>query len=330
MILVTGGTGFIGTHLVDKLSGSGRAVRCLVRRKIRRKIRQRSMPAGVETVYGDLSGGEGLPEALRGVDIVIHLAGVTKALEPNDYYAGNVRGTRTLLNAMLVNAKAGRSIRLVHVSSLAAIGPSLDGSPVGEDARPQPLSHYGKSKLEGERLVRELAPGAVIVRPPVVYGPGDTDVFQLLKSISKGLVLQIAGGERWFSAIYVKDLVEGLIAASESSRAAGRSYFLAHSKPASWTQLGAVAGRIMGRNPRVLRVPVAVAHAVGYSAEVWSRITRKPGIISREKVAEAQCMSWTCDPRRAAAELGFQAATSLEEGLAETLAWYKEAGWLKY
>jgi nucleoside-diphosphate-sugar epimerase len=321
MILVTGGTGFIGTHLVEKLSASGRAVRCLVRRK----VRQRGMPAGVETVYGDLTGGEGLPEALRGVDIVIHLAGVTKALASNDYYAGNARATRTLVNAL-----AGRPIRLVHVSSLAAIGPSQDGIPVGEDAEPRPLTHYGKSKLEAERLVRELVPGAVIVRPPVVYGPRDTDVFQLLKSISKGWVLQIAGGERCFSAIYVKDLVEGLIAASESSCAAGRSYFLTHAEPASWTQLGAVAGRIMGRDPRVLRVPLAVAHAVGYSAEVWSRITRKPGIISREKVAEAQCMCWTCNSGRAAAELGFQAATSLEEGLAESLAWYKEAGWLKY
>lgn len=330
MILVTGGTGFIGTHLVEKLSASGCGVRCLVRRKVRGKVRVPSMPAGVETVYGDLTGGEGLPEALHGVDIVIHLAGVTKALKPDDYYAGNARATRTLLNAMLVNAMAGPPVRLVHVSSLAAIGPSPDGRPVGEDARPQPLTHYGKSKLEAERLVRELAPGAVIVRPPVVYGPRDTDVFQVLKSISRGLMLQIAGGERWFSAIYVKDLVEGLIAASGSNRAAGRSYFLAHSKPVSWTQLGAVAGRIMGRDPRVLRVPVAVANAAGFGAEVWSRITRKPGIVSREKVAEAQCMSWTCDCNRAAAELGFQAATSLEEGLAQTLAWYKEAGWLKY
>ncbi len=321
MILVTGGTGFIGTHLVEKLSASGRAVRCLVRRK----VRQHSMPAGVETVYGDLSSGEGLVDALHGAEIVIHLAGVTKALAPDDYYAGNARATRTLLNAL-----AGRPVRLVHVSSLAAIGPSLDGMPIGEDAQPRPLTHYGKSKLEAERLVRELAPDAVIVRPPVVYGPRDTDVFQLLKSISKGLVLQIAGGERWFSAIYVKDLVEGLIAASGSSRAAGRDYFLAHAKPASWTQLGAAAGRIMGRDPRILRVPVAVANAVGYSAEVWSHFTRKPSIITREKVAEAQCMSWTCDSGRAAAELGFQAATSLEEGLAGTLAWYKEAGWLKY
>ena len=86
----------------------------------------------------------------------------------------------------------------------------------------------------------------------------------------------------------------------------------------------------MGRHPRVLRVPVAVAHTAGYIAEVWSHVTRKPVILSREKVAEARCMNWTCDSRRAAAELGFEAATSLEDGLAETLRWYKEAGWLTY
>src|SRR5439155_18429047 len=234
---------------------------------------------------------------------VIHLAGVTKALTPDDYYVGNARATRNLIHAL-----AGRPVRLVHVSSLAAIGPSRDGKPVDEEADPKPLTHYGKSKLEAERVVRDLAPDAVIVRPPVVYGPGDTDVFQLLKSISKGLVFQITGGERWFSAIYVKDLVAGLIVAAGSTRAAGRVYFLAQAKPVSWSQLGKVAGSIMGRNPRVLRVPVAVAHTAGYVAEVWSQITRKPVILSREKVAEAQCMNWTCDSRRAAAELGFEAA----------------------
>ena len=144
---------------------------------------------------------------------------------------------------------AGRGIRLVHVSSLAAIGPSDGALRLGEDAEPHPLTHYGRSKLEAERVVRRLAPEAVIVRPPVVYGPRDTDVFQLLKSISKGLVLELAGGERWFSAIYVKDLVAGLMAALRSPRAAGRSYFLAHAKPVSWTQLGESAARIMARTP---------------------------------------------------------------------------------
>jgi nucleoside-diphosphate-sugar epimerase len=144
------------------------------------------------------------------------------------------------------------------------------------------------------------------------------------------VVLQIAGCERWFSAIYVEDLVEGLMAAAGSTVARGRAYFLAHAKPVSWSQFGAAAARIMNCTPRVLRVPAAIAHAAGTGAEIWSRITRKPGIISREKVVEAQCEFWTCDVRRAAAELGFEAPTSLENGLAQTLAWYKEAGWLTY
>jgi nucleoside-diphosphate-sugar epimerase len=330
MILVTGGTGFIGTHLLEKLAAQGEAVRALVRRTgvTHRGATHRFprvLPAGVETVYGDLAGNLGIAEALRGAHAVIHLAGVTKALRSRDYYTGNVSATEHLARAM-----AGLGIRLVHVSSLAAIGPATDGAPLSEDAEPHPLTHYGKSKLAAERVVRELAPDAVIVRPPVVYGPRDTDVFHLLKSISKGLVLEIAGGERWFSTIYVKDLVEGLLAAVAAPRAAGRAYFLAHAKPVSWRQLGVSAARIMARTPRVLTVPVAVAHAVGACGEVWARLSGKPGIVSREKVAEARCRAWTCDTGRAARELGFVAPTSLDEGLAATLAWYKEAGWLTY
>ena len=322
MILVTGGTGFIGTHLLEMLAAQGESVRAL----IRRTQVPRSLPAGVETVYGDLASGDGLAEALGGADVVIHLAGVTKALRPEDYYRGNVHATDQLVRAM-----AGRGLRLVHVSSLAAVGPTKPGAPLTEDAEPHPFTHYGKSNLLAVRVVRELAPDAVIVRPPVVYGPRDTDVFPLLKSISMGLVLEMTGGERWFSAIYVKDLVEGLLAAARSPRAAGRAYFLAHAQPVSWRQLRTTAARIMARRPpRVVKVPFAVARAVGAYAEFWARLCGKPGIVSREKIAEARCMAWTCDTARAEEELGFVASTSFHDGLAATLAWYKEAGWLTY
>lgn len=321
MTLVTGGTGFIGSHLLERLSGLGESVRCLVRpRAVPRRL-----PAGVEECPGDLDSSEGIERALSGVDTVFHLAGVTKALHADDYWRGNARATGNLVRAL-----AGRPARLVHVSSLAAIGPSPDGTPLTEDAEPHPLTHYGRSKLEAERMVKELAPEAVIVRPPAVYGPRDTDIFQLLKSIARGLAVEIAGPERWVSLIYVADLVDGILAAARTARAAGRAYFLAYPKPATWAELRDTAARIVGRRPRVLRVPPGAAGAVGYCAEVWSRVRRKPLIVSREKILEAQCRWWTVDSSRAAAELGFEARTPLEQGLAETLAWYKEAGWLEF
>ena len=324
MILVTGGTGFIGSHLVGRLTARGELVRLIVHRVVPPDC------AGVEVVRGDLLTGAGLERSLDGVDTVLHLAGVTKALSSNDYYSGNVTATENLARAIVAQR---RNIRMVHVSSLAAVGPGADATPITEDAEPHPISLYGKSKLEAERVVRSLLPDAVIVRPPVVYGPRDTDVFQVLKSIRRGIVLEIAGGERYFSAIYAADLAEGIIAAARSPAAVGRTYFLAHPGAVSWSQLGAIAARIMGRTSsqvRVVRLPLAAARAIGYFGETLSRLTRRPGIVSRDKVREAECPYWICDTARAKAETGFEAPTTLEQGLANTLSWYREAGWLKW
>jgi nucleoside-diphosphate-sugar epimerase len=332
MILITGGTGFIGSHLVEALCVRGVPLRCLIRRDSSKRHRF-SFPTAVELVFGDLVSGEGLSAALEGVHTVIHLAGVTKALSTSEFYSGNAQATGNLAQAISDLPAAVRAVRFVYVSSLAAIGPSSGGTPVSEDAEPHPITHYGKSKLEGERIARALIPGAVIVRPAVVYGPRDTDVLEMFRSISKGFVLEIAGGERWFQAIYVKDLADGLLAAACAPQAAGRAYFLAHAKAVSWSQMSFAAASIMFKQPmrpRVLRIPAPLAYAVGGLAEVWSRLTGKPGIVSREKVKEARCSHWTCDTRRAAQELGFEAQTPLDLGLAQTLAWYKEAGWLKY
>ena len=319
MLLVTGGTGFVGSHLLEELASRGIATRALVRRPLPERLHGTS----VEACAGDLRTGSGLSEALAGVSGVVHLAGCTKALRRSDYHDGNVLATRNL-----VEAAKGRSLRFVHISSLAAAGP---GSGVREDDPPNPVSEYGRSKLQGEQTVRASIPGAVIIRPPVVYGPRDTDVFQIFKSVAQGFSAEIAGGDRWFSSIYVKDLVLGLLAALELPAAAGRTYYLAHRKSATWSDLTGIVARAMGRPaPRVIRVPMGVAHAVGACAELWSRCTGRPGIISRDKILEARFPAWTCDPSRAFRELGFEAATSLEEGVAGALAWYREAGWLKY
>jgi len=323
MILVTGGTGFIGGHLVERLVALGRPVRCLVRRS----SAVGDLPlSAVELAYGDLASGQGLPEALRGADTVIHLAGVTKARTASDYYAGNSGATANLLRA------SGGVRRIVHVSSLAAAGPSAPDTPLTEDAQPHPISHYGRSKRAGEAAVRlsPLRERTVIVRPPVVYGPRDRDVYQVIRAVARGWMIRIGSVERHFSLIYVRDLVEGLIAAADREDAGGKIFYLAHPSPVSWEEFGATAARLMGRSARTVTIPEQAAYALGLMAEWWTRLSGKPGILSRDKVAEACCVGWVCDPGWAWRELGFCASTGLEDGLGRTLAWYKEAGWLKF
>jgi len=323
MILVTGGTGFIGAHLVERLVAQGRRVRCLVRRT----SSTRDLPlAAIELATGDLDSGAGLAEALGGVDTVIHLAGITKARTPADYHRGNTTATSNLLR------DAGDVRRFVHVSSLAAAGPSAIGQPLTEEDEPRPVSHYGRSKLAGEQAVRQspVSSTAVIVRPPVVYGPRDKDVFQVIRALARGWMLQIGGVKRYFSLVYVEDLVEGLIAAADCESLGGRTYYVAHPAPASWDEFGNTAARLMGRPVRRIAIPERVAYAMGWCAEMGARLSGTPGILSRDKVAEACCPGWVSDPGRARRELGFDASTGLEDGLKRTLDWYKEAGWLKF
>jgi len=330
MILVTGGTGFIGSHLMELLLARGERVRALTRRN---SLNKASLfpNSPVEVFRTDLIDGVDLSRGLSGVDTVIHVAGVTKALSIAEYYDGNVRATENLARAVaVVSEREGRPIRFVHVSSLAAVGPGSDATPVTEDAEPHPVTHYGKSKREGERVVRAILPDAVIVRPPAVYGPREKDMFQVLRSVNRGLVMQIAGGERFFSAIYVTDLVDGIIAAALTPRADGRTYFLAHAQTARLSEFVGIAARIMGRKPRMVSVPLFAAYAIGWCAEIGASLTRKPGIVSRDKMGDLQFRYWVCDTRRAQEEIGFLAPTNLAEGLDRTLAWYREAGWLKW
>lgn len=326
-VLVTGATGFIGSHLVERLLAEGASVRCLVRPLSPRGGASRHLPAqGAKPVLGDLLTGDGIEEALDSADYVFHLAGATKALHSADYYRGNVTATEKLLQAM-----SGVRARLVHVSSLAAVGPSLDGVPLREDAEPRPLTHYGKSKLEGEQAVRRspVFDQATIVRPPVVYGPRDVDVYQVFKAAASGTQIRIGGPESYFSFIYVADLVDGLILAAQG-QAVGQTYFLANPSPVSWSEFGATAALTMVKRMRTVTLPVWAAYLAGSLADLLARLTGRPGILSRDKILDARQRYWTCDPTRAASELGFHTQTSLREGVAATLEWYREAQWLNY
>jgi nucleoside-diphosphate-sugar epimerase len=319
-VLVTGGTGFVGSHLLEALAATGVAVRCLARRTSSLE----GLPASVEVTYGDLRTGEGLAAAAAGVAIVFHVAGVTKAFTRQEYFAGNLEGTVKLL------AACGDVPRFVHVSSLAAVGPNPDEAPLTEDAPPRPVTWYGESKRDAEHAVRDsaLADRAAIVRPPVVYGPRDKDVYEVFRSVSKGWMVEIGRGDSWFSYLHAADLAEALIRAGCAHAAAGRTYFVANAEPISWHGFARAAAGVLGRRVRTVRVPGAVAYAAGWCAEMAARRRGGPSILSRQKVLEGRCRRWVCDTSRARAELGWCPRLALERGIHDTVAWYKDAGWL--
>jgi nucleoside-diphosphate-sugar epimerase len=281
MILITGATGFIGSRLAARLTADGVPFRRLVRDPKKR-----------------------VAETDTGVDTIYHLAGVTKAFAKSDYDHGNVIFTQNLLEAC-VRRPPGR---FVHVSSLAAANP---------------VSAYGASKLAGEGLVRRspIADRAVIIRPPVVYGPGDRDVLQFFRAVAAGWIVNPS---QRVSIIHVDDLVDALIFAA--SIAPG-TYCVSNPEPVDWRQLGELAARLMGRKARPVSLPDWAMWLAAIGSESMGRITGKPSIFSRDKLKEARQPQWICDP---ASNLAFEPRVSLEEGVAQTLAWYKDSGWLRY
>ncbi|MDX6349112.1 MAG: hypothetical protein QOF84_3902 [Streptomyces sp.] len=308
--LVTGATGFIGRRMLRHLTDGGHDVTALVR----------AGPAlpGVRTAYGDLATGAGLLAAVQGADRVIHLAGVTKAPSHHLYDLVNAEGTRRLCAAL---AALPEPPRLVHCSSLAAAGP---GRQRREEDEPAPVSAYGRSKLGGEHALREVAhrvPG-VIVRPPIVYGPGDHEFLpRLVTAVRTGLLPAIGRpGPRHYSLIHVDDLCRALLTAADSdprsdpgsgpgSGAPGAVYHVSDGTEHLWGDIGAAVAAVLGRRaPRVVHVPGGVAVAA-------ARVFGRGSVLNPDKVAEALHPAWTSAPGR----LPFTPEITLPEGLRAAL-----------
>lgn len=321
--LVTGANGFIGTHLVEVLRLSGWEVRCLVHRSA-----SELQTLNVDCVFGDVCQPETLPAAVEQTEVVFHLAGVTKAANLRGYLEVNEQGTAHLLEAAARHAPQLR--RFVLVSSLAAAGPSPDGRPLTEEDPPRPISAYGLSKLRAEEAAHRYADRLpiTIVRPPAVYGPRERDLLVYFRQVQRGLLLQPPGSDRYLSIIYVADLNRGILRAASSKHAVGQTYFLSNREPVTWRQLGALIAESLGARPLSITVPMPLVEAAGLLADAVTWITRRPLVLSRDKVQEMKQRYWVCDPSKAERELGFRAEIPLEEGIKETADWYRRNGWL--
>jgi nucleoside-diphosphate-sugar epimerase len=323
-VLVTGGTGFIGIHLVAALVARGWRVRCLVRAT---SNRQPLAAHPVDYVVGHLQDDAALRQAVRHTDLIFHLAGATKARTAAEFDRVNVDGTRRLLAAC---ATAATSLQaFVYVSSIAAAGPGASIVPVTEDDPPRPVGPYGESKRRAEEAV--LSAGAsmpvTVLRPSAIYGPYDTDFLDLFRTVKRGWLPCVGRQDLYVDLCHVADLVQGMLAAATCPATYGDVFFLGGSYH-TWRDLGREIARQMGRRVRELRLPRALVLSAATLADTWARLSGQTSLLSRANLLERLHPFWLFDSSKAGRTFGYVPHLSLAEGVAQTLRWYQGAGWL--
>lgn len=324
--LVTGGTGFIGSHLVETLLGQGDQVRCLVRKESSsRWIRGLE----VEFVLGDCTDPLSLQSAVQGVDQIYHVAGITKATDHGAFYRINTLGTENLVRACV--ERNPNLQRFVYLSSQAAVGPCR-GEGLSVETDPcLPVSHYGRSKRQAEEAILKARGrfGVVILRACAVYGPRDQDFLSFFRSIAKGIQIGVRGMEHRLSLCYVSDLVSALVAAGKKEIPSGEIYFVSDGNAYAWRDLGRAIAEALGVRPIQVSLPLPVLRWSAGLADWLSRRSGRPRIFGKERYQELIQPNWCCDSSKAISELNLSASFDLKRGIAATVQWYQAHGWLK-
>ena len=337
-ILVTGGTGFIGSHLTEVLLSQGRDVRVLVMREPLEKIENDNLRIiknkGAEIVYGDLRDKESLDKAVKDIDTIFHLAGISRPMKipKHVYYDVNVQGTKNLLEACL-NAKI-KIKRFIHVSTVSVLGVSPDGTPLKEDNFQEPTGDYGLSKLKGEQIVLEYYKKynipVVVIRPPLTYGPRCLVRLIMFKFVQKRLFPLFRKGKAHMEFCYVDNVIQALLLAESTPGILGEVFNISDARSYSISEVVNTIAKVEGVKPPLINnMPVWLGKLMGLGAEVLSRII---GIYPPFSRTAAEWMSKdqnVYNISKAKKVLGYSPEINLEEGIKRTVEWYKEKGLLK-
>lgn len=325
-VVVTGGTGFIGSHLIEQLIGKGYTITCVARDTMNLPAAEASR---LRFMLCDLIDTPDLNAALKEADYVYHLAGLTRAKKTREYYEGNYNVTKRMIGLC---QQYGTNIRrFIHISSLAAAGPALNGEPVNEDDLCHPVSHYGKSKMQAEQAVlsAECKFPVTIIRPSAVYGPRDRDMYKYFQLIINRLHPVIGFNKKRLNLIHVHDLVRGIILAGESNTAANQIIHLGSARAYSNEEIGDAIASAVQRKPFRIHLPHTLVYAIGGAAELFGKLTGQQIFFNLQKVREAVQDSWDCSISKAEELLKFYPNISLTEGMAATYSWYVGQNWLK-
>jgi 2-alkyl-3-oxoalkanoate reductase len=322
-VLVTGSSGFIGSHLATELAKQGHDVYCL--------LRETSVSTGLEglkinRVLGDTRDKFSLAAAVKGMDYVFHLAGLIDAVDPNTYFEVNTEGTRNLLDSCLAVNPGLR--KLVFVSSISAAGPSPCGRALDEADECRPVSDYGRSKLEAERIVlnhKDSLP-VTVIRPPNVLGPRQKELTKAIRLIRKRIVPILGTANTRTSILSVQDLIRALILAAEDPRSAGRTYFVTDGRIYSLREITSAIAETLGVRGACFPVPFAVQYAAACVAEAASRLRGTRPALVRRHVVDARKHSWVYDGSRIRREIGFEPMMDMKDAVRSAVAWYMGLG----
>jgi nucleoside-diphosphate-sugar epimerase len=319
--LVTGATGFVGSHLVERLRQGGHEVTVLVRSPGKAGA---LAALGVRQVAGDLHDSAALAQAAQGQDVVFHVAGLVAARNEAEFLRANRDGTKNVAAA----AAEGGVRRFVLVSSMAAGGPAERGRPLVGTEPARPVTAYGRSKVAGEQAVRTSGVPWTIVRPPMVYGPRDREVLKIFRLARLGVGPVFGAGDQELSAVHAADLAEALVAVAESGAAQEQLYYACHAEIFSSGGLVHAVGAAMGRRVRTISVPLSVGRALLGATGIAARLAGRTTILTADKANEFFQPAWTGDPSPLTRDTGWRAAHDLAAGLRSTYAWYQSAGWV--
>lgn len=329
-ILITGASGFIGGYLVAKALERGDEVTAAVRAG---SDRSRLDDPRIRLLELPLQDESAMTEILRATDRfdrVIHNAGVTKALNRQDYEGGNCGHTMRLVTAL---QKADRvPDKFLFISSLAALGAAPgDADMICAEQPAVPLTPYGESKRAAERFLESLPVDFpwVVVQPTAVYGPWERDILTFIRLVKYGLELTIGRRPQRLSFIHASDLAEAVFRVLENPAALYRKYILSDGRAYRTADLGTAVRQALGKKRTLkIRIPLSLMRRVAAVAEEWARRQQKPGPLSRDKIPELAAENWHCDVRPLLEELQFQPRFDLYSGMADTVRWYKGKGWL--
>ena len=323
-VLVTGGTGFVGSHIVDRLVADGHDV--VVAKRVSSNLRWLS-PDKIELIDAPMEHLEPLSEILPEMDAVVHASGIVRARDRSDFYRVNLAGTARL--AELCARHGSKLRRFVFISSQAAGRSGVERDGVCESTPERPISAYGRSKLEAERILSEFSEvlPITVLRPPTVYGPRDRDVFIFFKLIEAGFKVFLGNPDRQFSAIYVEDLARAVEVSLEKGGADFAKFFVTDGQTHTWREFAGVIARTLKRKTITLRLPKVAFWPVAIAAELAAIFSKAPPMLTLEKANEIS-RDWVCDGSLFAREAGFRPEYNLERGIEKTAHWYRENGWI--